>query len=76
MSKIEDQIYYDIMGEFWKLHLIHKFDLNITNEGNINSITLPTKDNLVLTINLPNILDKNINILLTDKLKELKELFN
>lgn len=73
--KIKDKRYDDLMADYWILHAKHKFEWNWTNEGKDNSITLPTKENFVLTFNLVNIFDNNLDYLLSSNLKQLKEFF-
>lgn len=73
--KIKSDRYDDLMADYWLLHAKHKFEWNWPNEGEENFITLPTKENFILTFNLVNIFDDNLDSLLSSKLRELKEFF-
>ena len=71
--KIKSERYDDLMASYWLLHAKHKFEWNWPNEGEENYITLPTKENFILTFNLVNMFDDKLEYLLSSKLTELKK---
>jgi hypothetical protein len=73
--EITNERYDELMQEYWSLHIQHKFDWYLDHEGEKNSITLPIKENNILSFKFVDMSDNNLEILLSSKLIELKDLF-